>query len=313
MAIVGLGAIARTHVRALEAMTGVALVAGVDVRSGAALTFRDRVLPVHRTVSELCRHHRLDAAVVATPTGAHAEVCRELLAAGTVRRLLVEKPLAPGADDVREVLAAARDSGVTLEVMYHFRHASEVRWAASRHDEWGRRHGPVTGVRCLFSDAFALEPDRRRSLVSSWVDSGINALSVLDRFVPLTAVSAPRALPDLVSTFEARVEFGARGDRCAGTVFTTWNVGRGSKLTRLSFADGAELLLDHSATFGRLERDGVTVEVHAADGAVERGLARYQALFRDMLAADHVAAPERDRLLHELLLGAPVTPPPVPP
>ena len=302
--IVGLGKIAETHTRALASIPDLAVVAGADVRPGAALRFREHTIPVHRSAEELCGRHELDVLIVATPTSTHAELCATLLGlAGVPPRILMEKPLAVRPEEVRDLLAEAERRSVALEVLYHFRHAPEVLWAVSRLDAWVASHGPITTSRSLFTDPYAQVSRRDERFGSSWIDSGINVLSVLDRFVELTAVSDVRALPELASTFDACVEFGAPEARGTGTVFTTWAVGQGSKSTRLTFADGAELLLDHSATFARLDREGRTLEARGTDGPVERGLARYLNLFRETFADDHVAAPGRDRRLHDLLLA----------
>jgi len=301
--IVGLGKIAEAHARALASIPDLAVVAGADVRPGATLGFGEHAIPVYRSAQELCGRHELDVLIVATPTSTHAELCATLLGlAGVPPRILVEKPLAVRREQVHDLLAEAGRRSVALEVLYHFRHAPEVLWAVSRLDAWVARHGPITASRSLFSDPYARVSRRDERFVSSWIDSGINVLSVLDRFVELTAVSDVRTLPELASTFDASVEFGTAEALGTGTVLTTWGVGQGTKSTRLAFAGGVELLLDHSATFARLDVGGRTLEVWGTDGPVERGLARYLNLFGETFAGDHVAAPDRDRRLHDLLL-----------
>jgi predicted dehydrogenase len=300
--IVGLGKIAKTHARTLAPISDLTVVAGADVRPDATFSFREQAVPVYRSAEELCSRHELDVVIVATSTPTHAEVCAMLLGLASVPRILVEKPLAVRREQVHELHAKARQRSVALEVLYHFRHAPEVLWAVSRREEWVERHGPIATSRSLFSDPYAQIAQPEERFVSSWIDSGINVLSVLDRFVELTAVSDVRILPQLASTFDACVEFNQSDGRGTGTVFTTWGVGEGSKSTRLTFADGAELLLDHSATFARLDQSGRTLEVHGTVGPVERGLARYVNMFREVFAGDHVAAPDRDGRLHDLLL-----------
>jgi ornithine cyclodeaminase/alanine dehydrogenase-like protein (mu-crystallin family) len=73
--IVGLGKIAETHTRALASIPDLAVVAGADVRPGAALSFREHAIPVYRSAEELCGRHELDVLIVATPTSTHAERC----------------------------------------------------------------------------------------------------------------------------------------------------------------------------------------------------------------------------------------------
>jgi myo-inositol 2-dehydrogenase/D-chiro-inositol 1-dehydrogenase len=63
--------------------------------------------------------HGLDAAVVSTPTGAHAAAILPLLAAGVA--VFVEKPLSVTPEDAAAVVAAAAASGLPVAVGYQWR------------------------------------------------------------------------------------------------------------------------------------------------------------------------------------------------
>src|SRR5918999_124965 len=76
--VVGLGEVAQTHLRVLEQIHNVEVVAGVDPAGSSAATFRGRGLPVYRTVQDAGAEHNPDVAVVATPTATHAAVCSQV-------------------------------------------------------------------------------------------------------------------------------------------------------------------------------------------------------------------------------------------
>lgn len=115
LAVVGAGHLGRYHAEktALLAPEGVALAAVVDVvaeraravaaPSGAAWTTELREVL-----------DRIDAAVVAVPTTAHLEVARALLEAD--KDVLVEKPLAPRAEEARALTRLARARRRILQV-----------------------------------------------------------------------------------------------------------------------------------------------------------------------------------------------------
>jgi predicted dehydrogenase len=275
IALVGLGRIAASHVEALERTDGVDLVAGVDPAPGRALTFRGRARPVHAAASAL---PPVDAAVVTVPTAAHLGAVRDLAAAG-VPEILLEKPLVATREEL-EALDAARGRSAVWPLL-HFALAEEVRWAAGRIGAWTAAHGPVTELLALFQDPYLPDlAERRRSLGSSWLDSGVNALSVAARMAPLGEVR--RAAPLAERAEEgASVELGLEGGGDA-TVVTSWHARRSSKRTDLRFADGARVLIDHTAGAGVLVEGGSVRERRLPpDDGVASMVSHYVAVYRD--------------------------------
>ena len=296
LAVVGLGKIAAAHLEALERIEGVEVVAGVDPDPARDLTFRGSARPVHGDVAALAGAG-LDAAVVTVPTSEHLAVCRALAAAG-VRQALVEKPLVAARSELDE-LDAARGA-MAVWPLLHFALADEVRWAAARISAWTSAHGPVDELVQYYSDPYLphLE-ERRRSLAGSWLDSGINALSVAARLAPLGEVR--RAVPLVGEPGEgAAVEL----DLVAGgtaTVVTSWHARRSSKHTHLRLADGARVLIDHTAGSGLLVAGGALAEQFApADDGLASMVSHYVAVYRDWLV-EPAASDERLAAGRELL------------
>ncbi|HEX7447124.1 MAG TPA: Gfo/Idh/MocA family oxidoreductase [Pirellulales bacterium] len=112
-AVVGVGHLGRIHARILATTPGVELVGVAD----PVETNRQQVAAAHQTRA-FADHRELigqiDAAVIATPTRFHAQVARDLLAAGI--HLLVEKPLATSSAEAAEMVEAARRQALVLQV-----------------------------------------------------------------------------------------------------------------------------------------------------------------------------------------------------
>ncbi len=116
LAIVGAGAIARHHLRALEALQGDAvLVAICDAsrrardglaREGLASSGEVRLVDDHRALDSVL----VDAAIVALPHQLHASVAGDLVQRGI--HVLVEKPLTRTVEEAITLDALARDAGV---------------------------------------------------------------------------------------------------------------------------------------------------------------------------------------------------------
>ncbi len=113
LGVVGTGAMGRHHVRILAALPEADLVGIYDQRPELAA----RKASEHETLSfssleELAG--QIDAAVLAVPTYAHAQIGCQLLEAGV--HLLVEKPIAATLEEADRLLAAAAAAGRTLAV-----------------------------------------------------------------------------------------------------------------------------------------------------------------------------------------------------
>src|SRR5947207_9431095 len=113
VAVVGTGEFGRNHARVYRELEGAELVGVFDQnqeRSAAvAAEFQTQVL---KSLDEL--HSRVDAASVAVPTVAHAEVGFGLREMGF--DILVEKPMAVNIGDADALLLGTKKNGVILQV-----------------------------------------------------------------------------------------------------------------------------------------------------------------------------------------------------
>jgi predicted dehydrogenase len=113
--LAGLGSMGRNHLRVLSARPDVRVVAIADTdpaalrAAGAGLGAQPYAEPL-----AMLAEAELDAVIVAAPTTAH----RSIAMAAIERRLpvLIEKPLAANAEDAEAIAAAARASGVPVQV-----------------------------------------------------------------------------------------------------------------------------------------------------------------------------------------------------
>ena len=113
LAVIGAGHLGRIHAKLIEQTAGAELVAVCDFDAAAAARvaepFGAQAVADYRGVME-----QFDAAVVATPTGSHAAITSNLLAAG--KHVLVEKPIADKAADAQRLAALATLHKRTLQV-----------------------------------------------------------------------------------------------------------------------------------------------------------------------------------------------------
>ncbi len=112
-AVIGVGHLGRHHARILSTLPGVTLVGVVDTNAErAAKIAADHGTRAYSDWRDLAG--KVDAAVIAVPTEAHAEVAVPLIESGV--HALVEKPLASTVEEADRLINAARDGGVVLAV-----------------------------------------------------------------------------------------------------------------------------------------------------------------------------------------------------
>ena len=112
--VTGIGIMGSNHARVLAELPGAELVAVADPDQAQAQRVANflgcKAVGDHRELLAL----GLDAVVVAAPTHLHHSIALDVIAAGC--SVLVEKPVASTTEEGREIVAAARDKGVTLMI-----------------------------------------------------------------------------------------------------------------------------------------------------------------------------------------------------
>lgn len=109
--VIGLGVMGKNHLRVLKTIPEAEVIAVCDpVAEG------DFGVPLFKSIDEMLETTIFDGMVIAVPTAFHKEVALKCIAKGI--NLLIEKPVAPTAEDGAEILAAAKAKGVKTAVGY---------------------------------------------------------------------------------------------------------------------------------------------------------------------------------------------------
>ncbi|KRV46935.1 hypothetical protein AQ490_09185 [Wenjunlia vitaminophila] len=283
--LVGLGIIAETHLEVLADLPRVDLDFTVDPYVAEPPAFRDRKPPHYKNLVDALDDHQPDLIVLATPTTMHAVLAAEALAHSGAR-VLVEKPLVHDLDSLHH-LSSLRDTervDERLFVAHHFAFSPEVRWAAElidRHPEWG----PVTALTSAFYDPYVLRGEQAfTSYVSSWMDSGVNQLSVLARFVEPIALTSAQFRDEGASAW-CTCAYRSRGAEGIARLRTSWLTGSSSKETALAFGrSGVDLWIDHTAMTGFAAQGNQLLATHGHDGRTPRKIAHYRPLYESLLS-----------------------------
>lgn len=291
IALVGLGHIGRIHVAALSQTGGLELAAGCDHDPSLAMVLPEGT-PFYSSHNELFAAGGFDTVVVATPNRSHNAIAVEALAAGY--HVIVEKPAASSLVELDSLERLEAEQGRHVHYALHAASAFEVDALVAHMAEQGDRYGPITAFTSRFYDPYidsqgSLLP-HAHSLDDCWSDSGVNALSVLDRLLPLEALrpafgrqSGEQRLPTGVLSASVGFHFPVLSEDGAGfgLIDTAWDQGLNYKATTLYFGDtGWRIEANHSEqTLTLWDPHGQATVLCQFQG--ERLLNHYLGLFAD--------------------------------
>lgn len=283
--LVGVGIIAQTHLAVLAELPQVSLDFTVDPHLPAPPAFRGANPPHYADLAGALDTHQPELIVIATPTDTHADLAVEALTRSSAR-VLVEKPL------VHDLASLARlralhgtvDVRGRLFTAHHFAFSPEVSWAAGQiadHPDWG----PVTAITSAFYDPYVVRGEQAfASYTSSWMDSGVNQLSMLTRFVELTALTSAQQTDDGASAW-CTVGYRSREAEGTARLRSSWLTGSSSKESVLTFgSSGVEVWIDHTSMTGFAAQGSRLLATHGNDGLTPRKVAHYRPLYESLLS-----------------------------
>ena len=293
--------------RALARFENVAVIAGVDTDPRHTPHFREAGIPVYPSVFDSTSAPGIDpdVVVVATPTRTHADVCRDVGEYFRRAAILVEKPAADNLEDAQRIIQGVGGKQ-RVTVGYHMAFSPEVSWGIAETARRSRELGPPVAIQSWNADPYHRELDSAQArLGNSWIDSGINALSVIERFAPPAERTSLRQIGDpSQSVYEGTFTCRAKDQQVTATVLTSWYATAPARSTRIRYASGAELVMDHNAVASYLLDGGRVSGMFGSDGSVPRREAHYRALYQSWLIdRDEIFTMEASLRLHQLLLA----------
>jgi len=152
LAVVGLGRIAPSHLKAIARNPGFAkIVAVADADPARATQVAHEYDARHRcsSLDEVLALDEVEGVLLCTPNALHACQVEQVLAAG--RHVLVEKPFAETVAQAERISALAEKTGLVLAAGHTFRHVEAVRQLQDRRASLGKLRAVDVSM-CVFWD-----------------------------------------------------------------------------------------------------------------------------------------------------------------
>ena len=243
--LIGLGTIVKNYAEGLKNAPYLALAAVCDLSPEAVSRPWFGEYPFYTDYREMVRVEGLDYVIISTPPQFHYEIAMWALSQGV--NVIVEKPATLNLADCEALVAFAAERGLVFEVMYHWQTGSEVVAFCDAY-----KGAEISRIHVAIYDHYSANgkeiDDPKTALGGAWVDSGVNALSMLKRWLPFDRVLVESIdfRPCLKTGKPIYVDVRLLIDGVAVDITVDWRHDRSDKTTALT-VEGREVLLDHSA------------------------------------------------------------------
>ncbi|SNZ07048.1 D-galactose 1-dehydrogenase [Persephonella hydrogeniphila] len=308
--IVGMGRVFDYYIKAVEHVKDIKIVCVSDIeekrRSKTPLGAR-----FYKNFHKMILEEKPDAVFVLVPNLLHYEVSKIILEEGI--DILLEKPATLDIQELKNLISLSYRKSLVFVISFHYRFAKEVQWFYERYKEGMEKElGRIKYFHCGFYDPY-IENNRIKdfvkSLNGSWIDSGINALSVIDMFIDrislmesrLTYVESVNKYGDIQSTVTLYSPFSY------GFIDTNWTLGINCKKTSFLFEnEEKEIVLNHSKQQVILKEKGNDQIIADFSKTGDRLVNHYIGVLRDFVNhfKNRTDNTEKALYLHSLLFEA---------
>lgn len=312
--IIGLGHVASYQISAIYQSDNFNLIAGCDP-DRTRFSLLDHSINTYDNIDEMLQLSGLDVVVVATPNRLHAPHGIQVMAAG--KWLVVEKPLAETQEDFDEFMLKRQEYAGHCTLALHAAFGVEVEWFCGERKNGKFDPAELASFVAQFYDPYfdsGQLQQRALSLGGSWIDSGINALSIICKVInPDSLVICDSRMTRVKDSgcmeVQGTVDFQFSQKLVCGTglIDTDWTIGRDKKLTTFSIArTDQKIILDHSAQQVILREQEQDQLLFSCNNGLHRLTNHYIGVFRDLAQQMNSGKDNFDycQELHQLLYQA---------
>lgn len=283
--IIGCGTIAATYVQALERLPEqYQITALYDICPENAHALSVPNAKVCSGIAELTDLPQVDGVIVSTPVHTHTSVAEQCLR--KKKHVLMEKPATLSVTELTGLYRLAWEMGVMFHVAFHASFGVDIDWYLEHLGACDPVYSKekIQSVTCRFYDPYMPDGEileDRKALGGSYIDSGVNILSVCSRLIPLESLAlqrhAVKTAPDGVTYASETV---LCSEKTTVTMYTGWDKGQNHKSTELRFYTAENiLLLDHTDQSVRMVAPDGKEELLYRETCGERMVNQYVRVF----------------------------------
>ncbi|MBR7162594.1 MAG: Gfo/Idh/MocA family oxidoreductase [Clostridia bacterium] len=250
LCLVGLGVITKHYQKGLEDSNHFDLVAVCDCNEGALARNLYSSFPFYTDYKAMIETESPDVLLIATPPATHFEIAEYALKKGV--GVILEKPATLSLDDLKRLQSISEELCVPFTTMFHWQTGEEVIYFNKSFD-----NEKITEIEVYINDCYSLNGvsinKDRISLGGAWIDSGVNALSLVDSLVPfddyeIIAIDVQKCTETALPIFvKARLNVAHNRRTISVTISVDWRNDSSSKYTLLNMSDDSKIIIEHTA------------------------------------------------------------------
>ena len=243
-AIIGLGTICKYYAKGILESDYMTLVAVCDeLENPASLEyFKDKKF--YRDYKKLIEEQSLDYVIISTPPDTHYEISKYALEQGV--SVIIEKPALLSLSEYDEILELAKSKDLVFEVMFHWQNGEEVLEFNRSFDK-----KKIQAIKVKVYDPYSADGEsilaQKVKLKGAFVDSGVNAISMIKEWLPLDDVTVTGKEIQLcpISRLPVYAKISANMDGVPVEIMVDWRKGENNKCSYLIY-DGKEMVVSSS-------------------------------------------------------------------
>jgi len=253
--IIGIGHVANYQLEAIKKTTLFDLIALCDNdESKCKNNIFDK--PFYTDYKEMLNNHNFDAIVISVPNISHFEITDYLI--GKIDNILLEKPATLTMKHFDLLAKKSLECSTNLVIAYHAKFALDLLWFVDNYENKLQKElGDIIAFRCDFFDPYiddkSVLSKNAEKLNGSWIDSGINALSVVSRIIDSSDLFLESFFSTNIPSFNcsdiqcnANFLYRLNNKLYHGQINTNWSLSLNRKTTHLFFENGNYIILHHS-------------------------------------------------------------------
>lgn len=311
--IIGLGNIWKCQQKALKTVTNYEIKAVCDIDLNKQEEINDNEIAFYSDYKEMIKQEELDCILISTPPATHYEIIMNALSFPV--NILVEKPIILDLDKLHDLYSIDRQDKI-LMTAFHASFAEDVLWFKNNCLSMIREYGEILSIESYFYDPYVTDGsvlEKAIPLGGSWIDSGVNALSVIAQIIDIERIKSINVSKNVdynskIDTFSIgayKFESNDKKTFYNGYIKTDWTLNKNHKSTMITFSkNNTKLILNHSEQAVDIVIRDKKERLFEAN-RFERLQQHYINLFNDFSV--HVNKHEDNKVLtlkiHELLLG----------
>lgn len=257
IAIIGLGHIGKIHLDSINSSKFFLLKAICDVNISKYESLVESSVKKFKDYKILLQEKDINTIIIATPNNTHFKIAKDAIQNGF--NIILEKPATDNLVRLREIESLSIKKKVKVYYSFHASVSLETNAFLNLYLKEKKSFGELTSFNSFFYDPYLANNKLRpnaKGLENCWLDSGINALSVIDRFIPASSLElietrktflngSSEVIQSLSNTYAIKNQKGVIYG--SGTIETAWDQNINQKITYLFFGKNNKvIILDHS-------------------------------------------------------------------